>query len=189
MGERRAEDRRVAERRDGERRDVAEPSDNSPQPDRRTQRRRLADRRDGDRRTDERRTASPPGTVSVGALLGERRGVVHHLPLGSSLVQAAELMSAENIGIVLVVAESGGLIGLLSERNIARAFAAHGAAAVEMTLDAFVTRGIWACAPTDTVQTAIKLMRDHHLRHLPVVDDGGAIGVISATDLIAAFAD
>lgn len=74
--------------------------------------------------------------------------------------------------------------GILSERDIVRALADHGAAALAMPVSAFLTRPVVVCGPRDDLRRVLGLMDRHHLRHLPVVADGRLIGVIGIGDII-----
>ena len=180
MSERRAEGRRRTERRVSERRCEDLWANDPSKKDRRIDDRRKNDRRGGDRRND---VTELPN--SVRAVLGERLGTVHSLPLGATLGRAAEMLVSEGIGIVVVVTGEGALVGVLSERDIVRALAGNGAQTPDLLIDTFITRGVWACAPDDTPQTAMTLMHEHRMRHLPVIEKGRLVGMVSASDLIS----
>ena len=183
--DRRAEGRRRTERRGDERRVKNLWAKDPSQKNHRIDDRRKDDRRGGNRRNESRLNdvAELPNTVR--AILGERLGTVFSLPLGATLGQAAGMLASEGIGIVVVVTAEGALVGVLSERDIVRALAGNGAQTPDLIIDTFITRGVWACAPDDSSQTAMNLMHEHRMRHLPVIEMGRLVGMVSASDLIS----
>ena len=184
MSDRRSTDRRQTQRRQGERRGEDLRANDPTLEDRRERERRGDDRRAGDRRQQDRRDPTHPNTLTLRGILGDRLGTVHSLALGSNLVDAAQLLSVHRIGIVVVVDGEGGLVGVLSERDVVRAFAENHGQAWGVLVDEYATRGVWACSLDDTPEQAMSLMHEHHMRHLPVLDDGHIVGMISASDLI-----
>lgn len=101
---------------------------------------------------------------------------------------AARLLRRENIGAVVVKdtcdTEGDAILGMLSERDILRAIADHGVAALAMPVSSLMTRDVVTCDPRDEVEKVIVLMDEHHIRHVPVVQDDALIGVISIRDLL-----
>jgi CBS domain-containing protein len=96
----------------------------------------------------------------------------------------AKLLSAHNIGAVLVRAADGHVLGILSERDIVRAVARHGDAALHMTASALMTRGVVTCTAEDSVAKAMEVMTQRRIRHLPVMDHGELVGMISIGDVV-----
>ncbi|MFJ8357938.1 CBS domain-containing protein [Streptomyces sp. NPDC093984] len=111
-------------------------------------------------------------------------GVVAVLP-DASLVEAAQLMRAEDIGDVLV-AEDGHVVGVLTDRDIALRAVADGADPLTVSARAVCTPDPVVVGPDDPVSTAVDLMRGHGVRRLPVVEDGRPVGVVSLGDLAVA---
>ncbi len=108
-------------------------------------------------------------------------GVVSVRP-DASLVEAAQLMRAQDIGDVLV---TGGddIIGVLTDRDIALRAVADGADPLTVSAQAVCTPNPVVVSPDDAVTAAVELMRDHAVRRLPVVEDGHAVGMVSLGDL------
>jgi len=103
-----------------------------------------------------------------------------------TLDQMASLISHHNIGALPIVDDDGGLCGMISERDIVRALALDGHAALALKASELMTRAVIACRPAASYEVACKLMLKHRIRHLPVTDDdGGLIGILSQRDLIA----
>ncbi|MGV9878703.1 CBS domain-containing protein [Streptomyces sp. NPDC003006] len=108
-------------------------------------------------------------------------GVVAVRP-DASLVEAAQLMRAQDIGDVLV-ATDGQVVGVLTDRDIALRAVADGADPLTVSAQAVCTPNPVVVAPDDAVSDAVGLMRDHAVRRLPVVEDGHPVGMVSLGDL------
>ncbi len=72
----------------------------------------------------------------------------------------------------------------LFERDVTRALVDHGANAPGLTVASFIRRAVISCRLSDSIHTVLRLMNEHEVRHLPVIEEHGLVGVISATDLI-----
>ena len=97
----------------------------------------------------------------------------------------ARLLAERRIGAVLVTAGTGGLAGILSERDVVRAVAADGAAALERKASDYMTRSVATCCEADTVEALMEMMTHGRFRHVPVVDGQSQLcGVISIGDVV-----
>jgi len=110
-----------------------------------------------------------PGVVTISTL--------------STLKAAAELMARRRIA-ALVVTEDGQPVGLLSERHIVEVFAREGKLAEEMRIRQILDRQLIAISPEDTIKRAMSLMTNTRLRHLPVMNENGLVGIVSLGDLV-----
>ncbi|MDH3672403.1 MAG: CBS domain-containing protein [Gammaproteobacteria bacterium] len=104
----------------------------------------------------------------------------------NNLEEASSLLAKHNIGVLPVRNAAGGLLGILSERDVVRAIAQHGVAALALSVEDLMTRDVVVCSPQDTVMDALKLMSEHNIRHLPLIEDGILKKVISQRDLMKA---
>lgn len=120
----------------------------------------------------------------IKTILNEKGGVVTTITAEATLAQAASLLDQKRIGAVVAVDSKGGLIGVLSERDIVRRFARNGAATVDMTVADAMTRGVITATPSETLDTCLGRMTDRRIRHLPIVEDGELLGIISIGDLV-----
>lgn len=100
----------------------------------------------------------------------------------ASLVEAAQLMRAQDIGDVLVAGDSR-LVGVLTDRDITLRAVANGADPLAVSAEAVCTPDPVVVGPDDSVAVAVTVMREHAVRRLPVVEDGHAIGMVSLGDL------
>lgn len=102
----------------------------------------------------------------------------------ANLADAASLLSKHRIGAVVIVGAGGRLSGILSERDIVRAIAEHGAAALTMPVSQEMTRNVMTCVETDSVADIMEKMTTGKFRHLPVLRDGKMIGLVSIGDVV-----
>ncbi|CAL9589842.1 MULTISPECIES: CBS domain-containing protein [unclassified Streptomyces] len=103
----------------------------------------------------------------------------------ASLVEAAQLMRAQDIGDVLV-ADGDLLLGVVTDRDITVRAVAEGADPLTVNAETVCTPDPVCVGPDDEVATAVRLMRRHAVRRLPVVADGRPLGVVSLGDLAVA---
>jgi CBS domain-containing protein len=105
----------------------------------------------------------------------------------TTATRAARAMRDSDIGDVLVVSEGDDQIqGIVTDRDIAIRVVADGADPDNVTLDQIQSRNIATLTPDDTVEDAIRMMRDKDIRRIPIVDGGRPVGVVSLGDLAVA---
>jgi CBS domain-containing protein len=117
-------------------------------------------------------------------ILKEKGAEVYAVAENATLKDAAELLDTRRVGAMVVLNEGGGLIGVLSERDIVRNIARMGAAALKCTVGDVMTRQVVTVRPRETVEKAMERMTDRRIRHLPVVEGGQLVGVVSIGDLV-----
>lgn len=127
--------------------------------------------------------------MKVGDILRNRKGTrIATVRMNETVATAAQLLRAEDVGALVVKdvcrTEGNVAVGMFSERDVARAVAEHGPAGLELKVSQMISvQQLVSCSSTDTLEHVRDLMRDHHIRHLPVIDDYSLIGVISIRDL------
>jgi CBS domain-containing protein len=92
--------------------------------------------------------------------------------------EAAEKMNAANVGAVVVVEDMVRIVGIVTERDLLRAVASR-ARAAEARVRQWMTPNPVTIGPELTIEEAAKIMFDNNFRHLPVVKDGRALGIVS----------
>ena len=114
-----------------------------------------------------------------------RQQLVTCLP-DNSLAAVAKLMYSHGIGAMPVCEEGNRMVGIVSERDLVRVFARTDWSELQYlrARDIMTTRVI-SCGPEDTMRAAQDLMRTNHFRHLPVVQDGRVMGMLSLRDTLA----
>lgn len=114
-----------------------------------------------------------------------RQRVVSCLP-DETLEGVAKLMYANGIGALPVCEVGTRLVGIISERDLVRMFAtANWDDLRYMRVRDIMTKHVISCGPDQTMQHAQDLMREHHFRHLPVLEHGRIIGMLSIRDTLA----
>lgn len=99
---------------------------------------------------------------------------------------AAELLSEKRIGAAIVRSAGSEIDGILSERDIVRELGRSGSGCLTNSVSELMTTKVKSCAPSDTTQAVMQMMTDGRFRHMPVMDDGKLVGVISIGDVVAA---
>jgi len=122
--------------------------------------------------------------MTIAAILKQKGRNVVHVDPSSSITDVVALLASQRIGAVLVLDRAGSLLGILSERDIVSEIAANGARALEMTAAQLMTQNITTASPSTRVEEAMALMTTGRFRHLPVVDGGALVGIISIGDVV-----
>jgi CBS domain-containing protein len=105
----------------------------------------------------------------------------------ASVFDALRMMSDKDIG-ALIVMENDQMVGILSERDYARKVVLLGKTSRETTVNEIMSKKVFTIHPDQTVEEAMELMNSKHIRHLPVVVDGGRLlGMISIGDVVKAI--
>jgi CBS domain-containing protein len=105
-----------------------------------------------------------------------------------TVYDALRLMAAKNIGAVLVVADAE-LKGILSERDYARRVVLHGRMSQATSVSEIMTTSVICVDRAWTADQCMALMTERHVRHLPVLEDGRVVGVVSIGDVVRAVVD
>lgn len=121
---------------------------------------------------------------SISQLLADKPAVVTVGPQ-DSVRHALEVMATHNIGAVPVV-EGSRLVGIFSERDYARKVALKGLASTSTTVQAIMTSAVQCAGLQDSVMGLMDLMTQRHFRHMPVVEQGRLLGILSIGDLVKA---
>jgi CBS domain-containing protein len=122
---------------------------------------------------------------SVRQLLEAKAPEVHSIGPEAPVIDAIRLMAEKRIGAVLVM-EHGRLVGILSERDYARKIVLQGRSSADTPVRAIMTSDVICVGPGDTADRCMQLVTDKRIRHLPVLQDGQLVGVVSIGDLVKA---
>ncbi len=101
---------------------------------------------------------------------------------------AARLIE-HHIGALAVVDAGGGMIGVISERDVVRGLADHGAALADLAVRDLMTADVVACKPEDSLADIREMMAEGRFRHMPVVEEGELVGMISVRDIVSHMVD
>jgi CBS domain-containing protein len=122
--------------------------------------------------------------MTVKAILAAKGGDVVTIDPSMNLAAAARVLAERRIGALVVTGADRRVVGILSERDIVQALAAHGAAALELPLSAVMTRRVMTCTPSDTISSLMERMTEGKFRHLPVLEQGKLAGIVSIGDVV-----
>ena len=106
------------------------------------------------------------------------------MPPETTIAAAVAILTERMIGALVVTGENGSLAGIISERDIVRGLAEQGAAFLDCPIDTCMASPVETCAPGDSDREILALMTDRRFRHLPVVEDGRLIGIVSIGDVV-----
>ena len=124
--------------------------------------------------------------TTVAQILGTKADrTVHTIAPTASVYEAVRLMADRNIG-ALVVVEHGQVVGIVSERDYARKIVLMARASKDTPLSEIMSSPVMYVQPDQSSEECMALMTENRLRHLPVMDGGQLIGLISIGDLVKA---
>ncbi|WP_045836174.1 CBS domain-containing protein [Hyphomicrobium sp. 99] len=120
----------------------------------------------------------------IGQILKSKgRGVMTARP-EDTIQEIALRLSSRKIGAILILGDSENVVGIISERDIIRLIAEHGAAALTMLARDGMTRDVVSCTREHTLDEIMETMTKGRFRHIPVVENGTLIGIISIGDVV-----
>ncbi len=103
----------------------------------------------------------------------------------ATVSQVAKIMAEREVGVVPIVDASRRVLGILTDRDICKAIATTNCAACEIPALGLASRPVITCGPEEELESALKTMRHHHIRRLPVVDAEGRLqGILSIDDVV-----
>lgn len=105
---------------------------------------------------------------------------------GTLVRDAAQILAEKRIGTVVISKDGNTADGILSERDIVRELAAHGANCLSSKVDDYMTSKLVTCTRSDSADQVLQMMTDGRFRHMPVVEEGKLIGLITIGDAVKA---
>jgi CBS domain-containing protein len=124
--------------------------------------------------------------MTVAAILKHKGHEVVSVNPTASIAEVVDLVSQKRIGAVVVIDAADQLLGIVSERDIMNSLAANGARTLEMSAGQLMTRILHTVTPQTTEVEAMTMMTASRVRHLPVIEHGALIGMISIGDVVKA---
>ena len=122
--------------------------------------------------------------MTVATILAAKGRDVVTIEPSASLAAAATLLAEKRIGAVLILGADRRIVGILSERDIVRAIGERGADVLSEPVSVAMTRKVFTCNETELVSSIMERMSAGKFRHMPVVDQGQPIGMISIGDVV-----
>jgi CBS domain-containing protein len=122
----------------------------------------------------------------VSDILSQKGGLVYSVRPETTVAEVARHLSMRRIGSVLVLDDQDTVVGVVSERDLVREIARHGAAALDMVARQVMTCEVVTCDPDDSIDEVMASMTSGRFRHLPVVRHGELLGIVSIGDVVKA---
>ena len=120
---------------------------------------------------------------TIGAVLNQKSREIYSVSPDATVFEAVQLMDTKNVGALLVMDDQR-LVGVISERDYTRKIMLRGKRSRETKVAEIMSTNVFTTHRREGVETCLRLMTDHHIRHLPVLDDDKVVGVISIGDLV-----
>lgn len=122
--------------------------------------------------------------MKVANILKYKGNEVFAVAQTDSVAEAVSVLNQHNIGAVIVKDEKGEVAGIMSERDVVRRLGVKGTAVMSMPVRECMTPAPHTCTPESTVDELMEEMTQKRIRHLPVMNDGSIIGVVSIGDVV-----
>jgi CBS domain-containing protein len=126
--------------------------------------------------------------MKISEILRSKGTTVITITQDQTLKQVIRLLDAHNIGALVVVDERGAILGIITERDIIR-YAAKEDPDFTLHVSQIMTRQVVVGIPQDDINSVALTMTEKHFRHLPVVEKGGLVGILSLGDIVKAQRD
>jgi CBS domain-containing protein len=122
--------------------------------------------------------------MTVKMILSHKGGDVFTIEPTATVKTAIEMLAARRVGALIVLGPDQRVIGIVSERDVVRALAEQGAAALNEPLAKVMTRKVEACSQAETVASLMERMTSGKFRHLPVIEQDRLLGIVSIGDAV-----
>ncbi len=119
-------------------------------------------------------------------LATKTKNAVYSVAPNQMVIEALELMTARNIGAVMVM-ESDRLVGIFSERDYARKGILQDRKAKNTPVSEVMTANVFTVSPQDSIENCMQMMSEKKFRHLPVLEGSQVVGLISISDVVTAI--
>jgi CBS domain-containing protein len=122
--------------------------------------------------------------MTVKAILSRKGSDVVTTDPNATLAEVVRTLSARRIGAVVVTGADRRIVGILSERDVVRVLGEKGASALDQPITDVMTRKVTTCSMGDTIIELMERMTEGKFRHVPVVDQGRLVGIVSIGDVV-----
>jgi CBS domain-containing protein len=121
--------------------------------------------------------------MRIADVLRGKGGAVVTIKPDATVTEMLDGLASHNIGAMVVVGPDG-VKGIVSERDVVRQLHAHGAAVLSLPVEKIMTTLLSTASKSDTVDSLTLLMTENRVRHVPVLEDGKLIGIVSIGDVV-----
>ncbi len=102
----------------------------------------------------------------------------------STLAEIITKLTQKKIGAIVIVGDNGEVVGILSERDVIRRLADQGHAALQEHASQIMTASVISCQEASTLEEMMEVMTQGRFRHVPVIEDGALVGIVSIGDIV-----
>lgn len=120
----------------------------------------------------------------IGNILKVKGRTVSTARPDDTVQEIASRLAQRKIGAIVIVGDGGAVVGIISERDLIRVIAQHGSKALLMPVSEVMTRDVVVCTEKTTVDEIMEQMTQGRFRHLPVIEDGRLVGIVSIGDIV-----
>jgi CBS domain-containing protein len=122
--------------------------------------------------------------MTVAVILKHKGAKVETVRPTATVQQICDLLAQKRIGAAVVVGAAGEVVGIISERDVVQAISKDGPQALTRSIDEIMTRNVATCRLTDSSESLMETMTRERFRHVPVVEGGRLIGIVSIGDVV-----
>ena len=122
--------------------------------------------------------------MNIAQILKAKGRAVATVRPDASLFEIINKLAQKRIGAIVVVGDNGEVVGIISERDIIRRLAAQGEAALNEPVSQSMTSSVISCQETSTIDEIMEVMTQGRFRHVPVIEDGALVGIVSIGDVV-----
>ena len=122
--------------------------------------------------------------MRVEHILADKGRWVATIGEANTLQEVAQRLAEHRVGALVVSPDRRAVLGVVSERDVARAVALFGADALHLQVEEVMAHNPWTCSPEDTCDDLMRIMTARRVRHLPVLDGGELAGLVSIGDVV-----
>jgi len=120
----------------------------------------------------------------IAHVLRDKGATVHTIGADATLEDAARELDRKKVGALVIIADGEKIAGVVSERDLVREVSRRGAKCLGDAVKSVMTTDVFTARPSETIDEGLARMTDRRIRHLPVVEDGRLVGIVSIGDLV-----
>ena len=120
----------------------------------------------------------------VSVLIKEKGAGVITTEPATTVAEVADIIARKRIGAVVVTEQDDQVVGIISERDIVNGLSKRGTGLLDLPISDVMTRDVFTCATTEDVNQLRREMTNRRARHIPIVEEGKLIGIISIGDIV-----
>jgi CBS domain-containing protein len=122
--------------------------------------------------------------MNIAQILKAKGRAVATVRPDATLFDIINRLTQKKIGAIVVVGDNGEVVGIVSERDIIRRLAERGEGALKEQVSQSMTSSVISCHETSTIDEIMELMTQGRFRHVPVIEDGALVGIVSIGDIV-----